>query len=100
MAWLDTIENNATVETSKRCYSQCLESKLVPAVTVDGVPVSWWRQKVILDTTETVTEVRGLSKTKALGLANTVEARRVNEADGWRVTKTEKSSSIHSTTST
>lgn len=126
MGWIDSadaIPAGATVTTSVRRYSQCLESKLVPAVLVGGKPVSWLRQTVTLNTVETVTEVRGLGEAAARALANTapgnpsdpwsayvtmsgteppfetasrtVEARRVGESGLWRVEKTEKASSVN-----
>ena len=104
--------SNAIVKTSERRYAQCLYCEWEPAVYVNGEPVSWRRVVVTLNVTETVTEYRGLSQAGANAVlaANppdvtmhssgkyethslSVDARRVNEADGWRVTVTEKTAS-------
>ena len=106
--------SNAIVKTSERRYAQCLYCDWEPAVYVDGEPVSWRRVTVTLNVTETVTEYRGLTKTGADAVisanlpyvtmhtsgkyetaSRTVDARRVNEAGGWRVTITEKTATAN-----
>ena len=118
MGWINTASDSANIVTSERRYSQCLVSELVPTLFVDGKPVSWRRQVVILNTSETVTEKRGLTKSAVDALlandtnwqnavtvqgtgsgtwesfSRTVEARLANPAAGWTVEKVEKSSSI------
>lgn len=109
-----TPHSNAIVKTSERRYAQCLYCEWEPAVYVDGNPVSWRRVVVTLNVTETVTEYRGLSQAGADAVlsdsnnqatvtmdnsgkyetfSRIVDARRVNEAGGWRVTVTEKTAS-------
>lgn len=50
---------------SKRNYKTLLQSQVVPAVTVDGKPVSWKRVLEIGEVTETVREIVGLSEADA-----------------------------------
>ena len=50
---------------SKRNYKTLLQAQVVPAVTVDGKPVSWKRIVAIGNVTETVREIVGLSESDA-----------------------------------
>lgn len=50
---------------SKRSYKTLLQAQVVPAVTVDGKPVSWKRIVAIGNVTETVREIVGLSESDA-----------------------------------
>ena len=120
MGWKTT--TNHGFVTRVRRYSQCLEAKLVPAVLVDGKPVSWRRSIVNLNSVEKTTETRGLSRSTAIGndgngglcatlgsgittevasgggtfesYSKSTEAYMANPADGWNVACTEKSSTL------
>lgn len=72
----------ATYETgdrgivSKRGYKTLLQAQVVPAVTVDGKPQSWWRVVAVGTVEETVREIVGLSESDAMSTAT------VSGADG------------------
>ena len=121
MGWKTTTTHGFV--TRVRRYSQCLEAKLVPAVLVDGKPVSWRRSIVNLDSVEKTTETRGLTRAAAVGsdgngglcatlgsdittevatgggtfesYSKSTEAYMANPADGWTVACTTKESSLH-----
>ena len=121
MGWKNTTTHGFV--TRVRRYSQCLEAKLVPAVLVDGKPVSWRRSIVNLNSVEKTTETRGLTRATAVGsdgngglcatlgssittevlsggetfesASSSTEAYMANPADGWTVAHTQKTSSLH-----
>ena len=70
----------ATYETgdrgivNKRSYKTLLQAQVVPAVTVDGKPVSWKRIVAIGNVTETVREIVGLSESDAMSTDTVVGA--------------------------
>ena len=59
---------------SKRSYKTLLQAQVVPAVTVDGKPQSWWRVVAVGTVVETVREIVGLSESAAMSTATVVGA--------------------------
>ena len=64
----------------QREYRVLVASQLVPAVLVDGVPTSWWREMVIGKVVEKTREIVGLSYADAHATGT------VTVADGTTVT--------------
>lgn len=66
-SYSDTLasETGSTKAASVRYYSQNVVAKMVPAVYLDGKPMSWKPYIVNLDTKETVTETTGLTESAA-----------------------------------
>lgn len=118
MAFIDSASDprykKCAVVISQDSYTQSLESERVPAMIINEQVTSWRWIHANLNTTETVTEYRGLteafaktftdcSATRVIpgngsfqyeSYSKKTSCRRANEAGGWTVTVTEKNTTI------
>lgn len=106
MSWLSSVNDACHVVTSDEEYYQAVAIEKIPAVMVNGEVTSWRLVAHTLRVRDRVEEWRGLTKTAAFAIGGEetkqagnedfsfdyysvkVSRRRVNEANGWTVTKT------------
>lgn len=106
MAWLSSTTTASHVVVSDEEYYQAVAIEKIPALTIDDIPIAWRLVAHTLRVRDRVEEWRGLSKDAAFAIGGEtvqqagtekfsfdkysvkVSRRRVNEANGWTVTKT------------
>ena len=110
MAWRNSCTGTSTdpgyVLISDYEYYQAVAIEKIPSMLIDGVPSSWKLLGHTLRVRDRVEEWRGLTKDAAFSIGGEkveqagnenfsfdkysvkISRRRVNEADGWTVTKT------------